>query len=77
MPLSIGQGMPNELPQTFARRARLSSKAIVAAVALTLAALIAIAIAASDKDSTTVKTLNPVTHLPAQEKSALVPVVNR
>jgi len=78
IPLSIDQGMPNELPQTFARRARLSSKAIIAAVALTLAALIAIAIAASDKDTTTtVKTLSPVTHMPVEEKSALVPVVNR
>ncbi len=36
MPLIIDQGMPNEMPETFARRARLSSKAILTAVALTL-----------------------------------------
>jgi hypothetical protein len=77
MPLSIDHGMPNEIPQTFARRARHSSKAIIAAVALTLAALLAIAIAAHDKESATVKTLSPVTKLQVLDQSVLVPVVNR
>lgn len=69
--------MSNEMPKTFARRARLSSKAIFGAIALTLAALIAIAIASHDQTSTTVKTFGPVTQDPVESKSALVPVVNR
>ena len=64
MPLSIDHGMPNELPQTFARRARHSSKAIITAIVLTLAALFAIAITAHDKASVTIKTFSPVTNLP-------------
>jgi hypothetical protein len=77
MPLSIDYGMQNEMPQTFARRARHSSKAILTAVALTLAALFAIAIAAHDKESATVKILSPVTNLPVMDQSVLVPVVDR
>ena len=60
MPLSIDHGMPKEMSQTFARRARHSSKAIITAIVLTLAALLAIAIAAHDKESVTVKTLSPL-----------------
>ncbi|MGO4684659.1 hypothetical protein [Hyphomicrobium sp. 2TAF46] len=75
MLLSIEQGMPKEIPQVFARRARLSSKAIVTAVALTLAALAAIAIASRQDTKTSVKTLSPVTQLPAKDRSLLVPVV--
>jgi hypothetical protein len=77
MPLSIDHGMPNKLPQTFARRARHSSKAIITAIVLTLAALFAIAITAHDKASVTVKTLSPVTNLPILDGSVLMPVVNR
>jgi len=69
--------MPKEMPQTFARRARLSSKAIVTAIALTLAALVAIAVAAREETATTVKTFGPVTHAPIDGRSVLVPVVNR
>jgi hypothetical protein len=75
--------MTNDMPQSFVRRARLSSKAIIAALALTLAALIALVIASRDKDTTTVKVLSPVTdvsHTPAgtsTSASGLVPVVNR
>ncbi len=75
MLLSIERGMPKEIPQVFARRARLSSKAIVTAVALTLAALAAIAIASRQETKTSVKTLSPVTQLPAKDRSLLVPVV--
>lgn len=74
--------MTNDMPQSFVRRARLSSKAIVAALALTLAALIALVIASRDKDTTTVKVLSPVTDVSpvpsdTSSSSALVPVVNR
>jgi hypothetical protein len=77
--LIIDQGMPNEMPETFARRARLSSKAILTAVALTLAALIAIGIAARDGAPAIVKTLGPVSRVavPVDGNSGLVPVVNR
>jgi hypothetical protein len=77
--------MTNDMPQSFVRRARLSSKAIFAALALTLAALIALVIASRDKDTTTVKVLSPVTNVSSPDTSepaststsALVPVVNR
>ena len=75
--LNIDHGMSNEMPQTFARRARLSSKAIIAAIALTVAALGAIVIASRDNKSGTIKILSPVTHLPALESSSPVPVVDR
>jgi len=75
--LSIGQGMPKEIPQVFARRARLSSKAIVTAIALTLAALAAMSIAARQDTKTSVKTLSPVTQLPVEKRSLLVPVVSQ
>lgn len=69
--------MSNQLPETFARRARHSSKAIVTAVALTLAALIALTIAARDKGPKSVKILGPVTTVPVNVDSGLVPVVHR
>jgi hypothetical protein len=75
--LSIDPVMPNELPPTFARRARLSSKAIFTAIALTLAALVAIAVAAHDHSTATVKTLGPVSRLPVDPQSVLVPVIDR
>lgn len=80
MLLSIGQGMTKEIPQVFARRARLSSKAIITAVALTLAALAAIAVA-SHHETNSVKTVSPVSQWPvdngADKGSVLVPVVAR
>jgi hypothetical protein len=78
MLLSIGQGMAKEIPQVFARRARLSSKAIVTAVVLTLAALAAIAVASSRQETkNSVKTVSPVSQWPVDNGSALVPVVAR
>ncbi len=78
MPLSIDSGMPKELSHVFARRARLSSKAIVTAVVLTLAALVAMAIATRRGTETSVKELGPVTRIPADGSSvALVPVIDR
>lgn len=72
------------MPQTFARRARLSSKAIFAAVALTLAGLVALAITTRDATQTAVKTMSPVSQKPLllehsthEGVSALVPVINR
>ncbi|HET6389757.1 hypothetical protein [Hyphomicrobium sp.] len=73
---STEEGMTKEIPQVFARRARLSSKAIFTAVALTLAALIAMAIASRRETQTSVKTISPVTQLPAESDSLLVPVVS-
>ncbi|MBN9246580.1 MAG: hypothetical protein J0I81_03875 [Hyphomicrobium sp.] len=67
--------MSKEIPQVFARRARLSSKAIITAVALTLAALAATAIASRQETKTSVKTLSPVTQIPAGNRPLLVPVV--
>ncbi len=75
MLLSIEQGMPKEIPQAFARRARLSSKAIVTAIVLTLAALAAMAIASRQETKTSVKTVSPVTQLPSGNRPLLVPVV--
>ena len=65
--------MTKEIPQVFARRARLSSKAIFTAVALTLAALMAMAIASHRETQTSVKTLSPVT---VESGALLVPVVS-
>jgi len=75
--LTIDQNMQHEMPETFARRARLSSKAILAAVALTFAALGAIAIASRDTTPAVVKTFSPVSQEPAAVSSGLLPVVNR
>jgi hypothetical protein len=75
--ISIDQGMPKEITQIFARRARLSSKAIVTAIALTLAALVAIAIASRQDTKTSMIDLDPVTPLSLGTGSVLVPVVNR
>ncbi len=75
--LVIGRGMPKELPQNLARRARLSSKAIVMAIILTLAALAAVAIAARQQSVSSVKTTGPVTQIPVENESVLVPVVDR
>jgi hypothetical protein len=70
--------MPKELPQVFARRARLSSKAIVTAIVLTLAALAAMAVAARQDRKVSVKELGPVTQLSGDSASAvLVPVIDR
>jgi hypothetical protein len=81
MLLSIGQGMAKEIPQVFARRARLSSKAIVTAVALTLAALAAMAVASHQETKNSVKTVSPVSQWPVDNGvdngSVLVPVVAR
>ncbi|WP_045835028.1 hypothetical protein [Hyphomicrobium sp. 99] len=77
MLLSIREGMPKEIPQVFARRARLSSKAIITAVALTLAALAAIAVASHRETKTSVKTISPVTQVTVESESLLVPVVAR
>jgi hypothetical protein len=77
MLLSIEHGMPKEIPQVFARRARLSSKAIVTAVALTLAAFAAIAVASRQETKTSVKTLGPVSKWPIENGSGLVPVIAR
>jgi hypothetical protein len=73
----IDQSMPHEMPETFARRARLSSKAILAAVALTFAALGAIAIASQQTAPAVVKTFSPVSQEPTAVSSGLLPVVNR
>ncbi len=77
MPMSIGQRMPKEISQAFARRVRLSSKAIVTAVALTLAALAAIAVASRHDRQASVKDLDPTTRLSVGAGSELVPVVDR
>ncbi len=78
MPAIIHQGMPKEMSQVFARRARLSSKAIVTAIVLTLAALAAIAVAArQERQTSAIKNLDPVTRLSVGTGSVLVPVVNR
>ena len=77
MLLSIRQGMAKEISRVFARRAWLSSKAIITAIALTLAALVAIAVASHEERKTSVKELGPVTQIPAEPESVLVPVVNR
>jgi hypothetical protein len=77
VPLAIDRGMPKELPQNLARRARLSSKAIVTAIILTIAALAAVAIAARQQSASSVKTLGPVTQIPVESDSVLVPVVDR
>jgi hypothetical protein len=69
--------MENEVPDPFARRARLSSKAIATAVLLTLAAAIAIAIASHETTTADIKTMGPVTRLPIDSTSVLVPVVDR
>jgi hypothetical protein len=70
-------GMPNDMPETFARRARHSSKAIGAAVALTLAALVAFLITSRDTSPKIVKTFQPVSSVPAGVQSGLVPVIDR
>ena len=77
MPVGIDQGMPKEISQVFARRARLSSKAIVTAVVLTLAALAAIAIASRQETKTSVRELDPVTRVSVGTGSVLVPVIDR
>jgi hypothetical protein len=75
--LIIDRSMPHEMPETFARRARLSSKAILTAVALTFAALGAIAIASRETAPAVVKTFSPVSQEPTAISSGLLPVVNR
>ena len=72
--LSNSSQMTKDIPQTFARRARLSLKAILTATALTLAALMAVAIASRQK---TVETFGPVTRVPVEKKLLLVPVLSR
>ena len=65
------------MPDYFTRRVRLSLLAIASAVALTIAALMAIAIASRTDDKTAVKTLGPVSRVPADTQSSILPVVNR
>lgn len=80
MPLTIDSGMAKELPDVFARRVRLSSKAIATAIVLTLAALVAIAIATGRTTQTSVKEQGPVSRIPVESGSAgatLVPVIDR
>ena len=73
----IDQDMPKEISQVFARRARLSSKAIFTAIALTLAALAAMAIAARQDTKTSVSTLEPSRQISVESGSVLIPVVDR
>jgi hypothetical protein len=68
--------MSNEMPETFARRMRLSSIAIFTAIAVTLAALIAITIASHETSPAAMKITGPVTRLPAAN-SGLLPVIDR
>ncbi|MET0638708.1 MAG: hypothetical protein ABWZ19_01690 [Hyphomicrobium sp.] len=75
--MSIDRGMPKEISQVFARRARLSSKAIVVAIVLTMAALAAIAVASRKEIQSSVKEFDPVIRMPAETGSILVPVVDR
>lgn len=77
MPTRIDQDMPKEISQVFARRARLSSKAIVTAIALTLAALAAMAIAARQDTKTSVIKFEPGSQISVETGSALIPVVDR
>jgi hypothetical protein len=74
---SIDRGMPKELSQVFARRARLSSIAIVTAVVLTLAALAAVIIASQQETKTSVRTLHSDTRVSIGDSSDLVPVADR
>ena len=75
--LFIARDMPNETPETLARRVRLSSIAIMTAVALTVAALIATMITSHDVAPAVVKTLGPVTKIPVDVNSSIVPVIDR
>jgi hypothetical protein len=69
--------MSNETPETLARRVRLSSIAIMTAIALTVAALIATMITSRDAAPTAVKTFGPVTKIPVGVDSGIVPVIDR
>jgi hypothetical protein len=62
---------------SFARRVRLSLLAIASAVGLTIAALMAIAIASRTNDTTAVKTFGPVSREPVDTQSTILPVINR
>jgi hypothetical protein len=73
----IDLSMPKEISQVFARRARLSSKAIITAVILTLAALAAIVVASRQETKTSVRNLDPMTHVSIGPSSGLIPVVDR
>ncbi len=75
--VSIDRSMPKEISQVFARRARLSSKAIITAVILTLAALAAIIVASRQETKTSIGNLDPVTRVSVGPNSGLVPVVDR
>jgi hypothetical protein len=77
MLMSIDEGMPKIVSQVFARRARLSSKAIVTAIVLTLAALVAMAIASRQDAQTSLRDIDPVTRISVGTGSVLVPVINR
>ena len=77
MPASIDRGMPKELSQVFARRARLSSKAIVTAIVLTVAALAAIAVASHQERQASVGASNPSPKLSIGTGSILIPVIDR
>jgi hypothetical protein len=69
--------MVKQVSQVFARRARLSSKAIVLAVALTVAALASIAIASHPLTETAAQSFSPIAAQPVETGSVLVPVVAR
>lgn len=73
MATRIDRSMPKEISQVFARRVRLSSKAIFAAVVLTVAGLIAIAIAAQQESRTSVENFSPVSHVSTGVGSMLMP----
>lgn len=77
MSARIDQDMPKEISQVFARRARLSSKAIVTAIALTLAALAAMAIAARQDAKTSVYSPGTNSQISIDTGSVLIPVVDR
>ena len=47
------------------------------AIAVTLAALAALAIAAHNEAATSVKKVGPVTRVPVEQQSAILPVVDR
>lgn len=74
--LSNWSHMSNEMPETLARRMRLSSIAILTAIAVTLAALIANTIASHETSPSTVKITGPVTPLSAGN-SGLLPIIER
>jgi hypothetical protein len=66
--------MTNKLSHSLARRARLSSRAILAAIALTLAAIAAMAIN-EEENAANLKPTGPVSHVSTDGTPILVPVI--